>query len=869
MSKKSNSDSYNIYFTAFTYDILQDNAKKWIIPGKWILQTILVWPDSNNAWIISADWLIFINIIIIEILHASFVIINRSDLGIALVALATVTTTFEILHDRLQKYQFNDILCKVWKQFWPLSILPQKDMKNLSKKCYITVMLAIGCYGPAVLCNMVITLTPYLTREQILKSTYPFQWNSTYTYEKVDPNQFLKMLTFAIAHMFQLFNYCYVGNELIIQSGNMANAIYNCNWELINDEKFKMTLTFMIQRCQKQQRLTAADLQLEEVFRFAILFQFVNSTAALCSSTVVLQVDSSQFMEMLTFAIAHMFQLFYYCFVGNELTVQSGNMAIAIYDCNWQLSEDLEFKKGLILMLQRSQRAQTMTAAGIIDLNFESYISVPFHFELLHIPIYYNRIILGFNKDVYKDCVKRSLLPGKVLLQGVCCWPDNEDWYMRFIGWFIFWNLIFIEIFHTAYALKNFKNIGDAVTVGATVTTTMEGLVRLYIMLTKKEVLNDILVKIWKQFWPADTLEPKKQKLLKQRAQIAVLLTSFFLLCSCVSNSQIVGLPYLRSHDMLLKSAFPFDWNKLYVYEILYIYQYFLDCICTELENSFNIAIMIQFFVSTCGICASVLMLKVDYSQFVKMLTFAAGHTAQLFYYCYVGHELIFESGYLSVAIYECDWHISYDKNFNQALILMMQRGQKVQCLTAAGVTELNFVSFIKCLVRFYIIVFKKPIINEILFNIWKNFWPLSVVSPRNAHRLTNKCYITLALTFGCYGPALVCNTIVTLGAYFTKTGLAFSSEFPFQWNQTYVYETIYFWQYVTAWYILILVNSFDFFMIPMVMICAVQFGVLQNVFKNMLSDKSKRQRKILYGEVISDRKMFLRWLNQQRMLIR
>lgn len=53
-------------------------------------------------------------------------------------------------------------------------------------------------------------------------------------------------------------------------------------------------------------------------------------------------------------------------------------MAAAIYDCNWQLSEDLEFKKGLILMLQRSQRAQTMTAAGIIDLNFESYISVSF-----------------------------------------------------------------------------------------------------------------------------------------------------------------------------------------------------------------------------------------------------------------------------------------------------------------------------------------------------------------------------------------------------------------------------------------------------------------------------------------------------------
>lgn len=40
----------------------------------------------------------------------------------------------------------------------------------------------------------------------------------------------------------------------------MANAIYNCNWELIHDNKVKMALTFMIQRCQKEQRLTAAGI---------------------------------------------------------------------------------------------------------------------------------------------------------------------------------------------------------------------------------------------------------------------------------------------------------------------------------------------------------------------------------------------------------------------------------------------------------------------------------------------------------------------------------------------------------------------------------------------------------------------------------
>ncbi|KAK9695287.1 7tm Odorant receptor [Popillia japonica] len=715
--------------TEFIRDISRDGAKKCIIPGKWLLQSLLVWPDTDSKLVTAFNWVCFINLIIVEIFHASYVILHRADIGNAIIAAATVTTTFECLVRFyiivFKKPVVNDILSTIWREFWPLSVLSPEKENILTRKCYITLGLTVGCYGPAIICNTIITLWPYLTHNGlVLKSVYPFQWNQTYVYESVYVWQyFTEWYILILVNTFDFFmipvvmtcavqfavlqdvfknilseKYFFMipvvmtcavqfavlqdvfKNILSEKSKEQRSMLFG---EEISDRKMVLkcldrSMLFgeeisdrkMVLKCLDHQRmLLRISVQLEEVFRFAILFQFVNSTAALCSSTVVLQVDSSQFMEMLTFATAHMFQLFYYCFVGNELTVQSGNMAAAIYDCNWQLSEDLEFKKGLILMLQRSQRAQTMTAAGIIDLNFESYIS---------------------------------------------------------------------------------------------------GLVRLYIMLTKKKILNEILVKIWKKFWPADTLDPNQEKLLKRRAQIAVLLTSFFLLCSCVSNSQIVGLPYLRSHDMLLKSAFPFDWNELYVYEILYTYQYFLDwyilfiinafdfffislvatcylqlvimqevlkkvlsaesrrhkakifggigeeigekrmlfyCIeqhklliniCTELENSFNIAIMIQFFVSTCGICASVLMLKVDYSQFVKMLTFAAGHATQLFYYCYVGHELILESGYLSVAIYECDWHLSYDKNFRQALLLMMQRGQKVQCLTAAGVTELNFASFLK-----------------------------------------------------------------------------------------------------------------------------------------------------------------------------
>nr|QBB72953.1 odorant receptor [Protaetia brevitarsis] len=373
-----------------------------------------------------------------------------------------------------------------------------------------------------------------------------------------------------------------------------------------------------------------------------------------------------------------------------------------------------------------------------------------------------------FSRDVFKDGAKKVILPGKILLQSVCCWPDNESAFMSIVGWCLFWNLFIVEIFHTFYVFKNFRDIGDAVSAGATVTTTMEGLVRLHIMLSKREVLNGILVKLWKQFWSVEVIEPIKCKKAQRKAQLSIVLTSIVLVSSVISNTQISGAPYVRNRGLVLKSVFPFDWEETYIYELVYIWQYYSDwfvlfminafdfffialvticsvqfvimqevfrsilavdsrrqrvlifgargakmtdkemlfeClqqhklligICNELEESFNIVILFQFFVSTSAICAASLVLNVDYSQFFKMLMYAAAHLSQWFYYCFAGDVISYESGHLSLAIYECNWHLQYDRDFRKALLLMIQRSQRPQYLTAAGVVQLDFASFLR-----------------------------------------------------------------------------------------------------------------------------------------------------------------------------
>lgn len=217
---------------------------------------------------------------------------------------------------------------------------------------------------------------------------------------------------------------------------------------------------------------------------------------------------------------------------------------------------------------------------------------------------------------MYRDGVKKCIIPGKILLQSVCCWPDDESTFMKVVGWFLFWNLFVTEIFHAAYVFKNFSDIGDAVGAGATVTTTMEvsilvysnlnllhnifkGLVRLHIMLTKRDVINTTLVKIWKQFWSLEVIEPIKRKQIRRKAQLSVMLTSIFLASSIISNSQITGVPYIRNRGMVLRSVFPFDWQKSYYYELVYVWQYYSDWFVLFMINAFDF-----FFVAMVTICA-------------------------------------------------------------------------------------------------------------------------------------------------------------------------------------------------------------------------------------------------------------------------
>lgn len=73
----------------------------------------------------------------------------------------------------------------------------------------------------------------------------------------IDLSQAFGLTTYFSGHILELLMYCYLGNELLAESQNVADAAFQCGWHLKYDTSYNYIIRMVIMRAQKQQRLTA------------------------------------------------------------------------------------------------------------------------------------------------------------------------------------------------------------------------------------------------------------------------------------------------------------------------------------------------------------------------------------------------------------------------------------------------------------------------------------------------------------------------------------------------------------------------------------------------------------------------------------
>lgn len=168
-------------------------------------------------------------------------------------------------------------------------------------------------------------------------------------------------------------------------------------------------------------------------------------------------------------------------------------------------------------------------------------------------------------------------------------------------------------------------------------------------------------------------------------------------------------------------------------------------------------------------------------------------------------------------------------------------------------------------------ILTRRKIINSTLVRIWKQFWSVNVIEPKARKQMENRARTVVMLASTVLISASLCNCFISGVPLIRYHDVILKSVFPFDWETLYIYEFIYVWQYFTNWFIVLLVCAFDFLLTSLVNVCAIQFSVLQEIFKYILTDKSRKQRVIIFGEKgkkMTDREMLFHCLKQHNLLI-
>ncbi|KAL4718094.1 hypothetical protein ACJJTC_015312, partial [Scirpophaga incertulas] len=123
-------------------------------------------------------------------------------------------------------------------------------------------------------------------------------------------------------------------------------------------------------------RALEAAQQLQYCFSEHIFVQFMVSLIIICVSAfqlVSVTDNPVRLIAMATYILNMMFQVFIYCYQGNQLTQESSEIAGAVYQCPWyKMSKPLQ--RSLLIVMTRSQRLAKITAGGFTTLSLASFM---------------------------------------------------------------------------------------------------------------------------------------------------------------------------------------------------------------------------------------------------------------------------------------------------------------------------------------------------------------------------------------------------------------------------------------------------------------------------------------------------------------
>ncbi|KAG7189247.1 hypothetical protein KM043_008807 [Ampulex compressa] len=118
--------------------------------------------------------------------------------------------------------------------------------------------------------------------------------------------------------------------------------------------------------------------KINDDFRIMLFTQFVVSTFTICFTLYQLTTISpyeSRFLEFCLYMTCMMTQIFFYCWYGNKLKVQSLRIPDAIFETNWP-TLDKRTKMVFLMIMRRATVPIEFTSGHVVALNLNSFVAL-------------------------------------------------------------------------------------------------------------------------------------------------------------------------------------------------------------------------------------------------------------------------------------------------------------------------------------------------------------------------------------------------------------------------------------------------------------------------------------------------------------
>nr|QMS80340.1 odorant receptor [Histia rhodope] len=162
-------------------------------------------------------------------------------------------------------------------------------------------------------------------------------------------------------------------------------ALRNLNEELKADDKhiFNAEQQFVVRRrlnrCVVQhQSALEATVQLQDCFSVPTFAQFTVSMVIICVTAFQLASQTGNLVRVFsmgTYLLNMTFQVFLYCYQGNQLSEESMEIAGAAYESPWYTFSS-STRRSILVLMSRSRRPARLKAGGFTTLSLASYMAI-------------------------------------------------------------------------------------------------------------------------------------------------------------------------------------------------------------------------------------------------------------------------------------------------------------------------------------------------------------------------------------------------------------------------------------------------------------------------------------------------------------